>query len=38
LWDVQPEKPEPAPLKDTLSKLREQFGDKAIRRGSDLKD
>jgi nucleotidyltransferase/DNA polymerase involved in DNA repair len=38
LWDARPEQSEPAPLKDTLSKLRERFGDKAIRRGSDLKD
>jgi len=38
LWDMQPQQPEPAPLKDTLTKLRERFGDKAIRRGRDLKD
>lgn len=38
LWDVRPEQSEPALLKDTLSKLRERFGDKAIRRGRDLKE
>src|SRR5262249_10991360 len=38
LWDVRPEQSDPAPLKDTLSRLRERFGDKAIRRGSDLKE
>lgn len=38
LWDIRPEQPEPEPLKATLDKLRERFGDKAVRRGRDLKE
>ncbi len=38
LWDARPEQPESEPLKATLTRLRERFGDQAIRRGSDLKD
>jgi DNA polymerase-4 len=40
LWDAAPlpEPPRENPLQDTLDKLRERFGDDAIKRGSDLQD
>lgn len=40
LWDAAPppEPPRDKPLQDVLDRLRERFGDDAIKRGSDLQD
>ncbi len=38
LWEAPTEQPESQELKTALDKLRERFGEQAVRRGRDLKD